>query len=54
MGKVCNGCGGIKHSEEWILSRDLAKANKRLKKWLYFLLAAWMGTLTALIMLITR
>ena len=54
MGKVCNGCGEKKHSKEWILSRDLAKAYKRLKRWLYIVLVAWMGTLAALIMLIIR
>lgn len=54
MGKICNECGGKKHSEEWILSRDLARAYKRLKKWFYIVLTAWMGTLAALIIQILR
>jgi hypothetical protein len=31
MGKVCNNCGeNKKRSEEWMLSSELAKSNRRL------------------------
>ena len=50
MGKVCNGCGGkTKRSDEWSLSGEMAKYNKRLTVLLLVVVFCWMVTVASAI-----
>lgn len=42
MTKICNGCKS--HSEEWSLSKELAKRNRKLKIALLVVVVLWLVT----------
>lgn len=43
MPKICNGCKA--HSEEWSLSKELAKRNRRLQIVLAIVVTLWLVTI---------
>jgi hypothetical protein len=43
MPKICNGCKS--HSDEWILSKELAKRNHRLRIVLAIVVTLWLVTI---------